>query len=329
VARRFSAELLLAANSVFFCLTITCFICNLFGDIVSPNNKINKERNKKMTETAALPSILIVPDGAPITGANRFLAARVEVDWRKPYKDLLAEANSRNDGDVPSECFPPNYNFRAEFAFEVVRFNTLGVTPEMVRERFEKAGMYPADFYQMMAFVREYRRIAIGAPLLALGSTNESFLKSQESKYWFLRRWWRNWKGKWKRNVAYPCFEYFYNPDDPDPEYQDYGLVRLSNVKGARWKPHCLFLGVHIKRAIDQNLKPLFISREDYLALPDLGDQTKKGLAEDLPFGFRAVDPQGLVFELIRGEDTPQNEWGNVMSLPPPRWRRFYRPEII
>lgn len=269
------------------------------------------------TETES-PSIIVVPEGSSIKGTNRFLAPKIMVDWNVSHEQLLKEADCQTSEVVHDSFFP--YPFQqSEHGFEVVRFDTWGVTPEMVAKKFDDVGMYAADFHQLMTFAKHHRLMLKGAALLAIGRNNKWFLKKQEDRFNFVRKWWRNRRGAWQKQIAYPCLEYF-GEERP-------GRLRLSKGEGG-WKPVNLFLGAYRNDLDHPSWCMLPISRAKYKSLIYQDEMKEGDLEHALPLGtlFKATD--GHVCEIIQGKDTPQGQWGNLMSDPPERYWAHYLPVI-
>jgi hypothetical protein len=73
----------------------------------------------------------------------------------------------------------------------------------------------------------------------------------------------------------------------------------------------------------------LSITRAAYAALPHIRNYTEVDLQEIVPLGFRCKDDENHVRELVAGMDMFACQFAGLLSGPPARGWRVFRPVFI
>jgi hypothetical protein len=158
-----------------------------------------------------------------------------------------------------------------------------------------------------MAFVASKMDTASKDPIIALGSSNEMYLRDIERhKHWMKKLVERITQRTLVIRPAYPIVE-FGHPSN---------RLRLTESSDDGCKSECLFLAVHKKGANDDKLVPMPLTREAYDKLLSMDSlDLCRGAIKDGSVGtlFRADD--GHICKLVRGNDMFQHQWSG-MSVP-------------
>lgn len=259
-------------------------------------------------------TILDVEEGEDIRETNRFLAVTAYVNYGKTLPVLLEEARCNPNAEIDQmTCDGCAINWSPRF--QVVRFGDYPITQERVREQFQIAGLRPATVYELLSFAAQYGSNFNIDPIIALGSSNQSYLQKEERKKCWLRRLWRKLTKASFVKESYPMFEY----------HKAGNLFRLTKGDGG-WQPFCMFLGVYLQKGDDPKLVDLSIGLEDYLALPDITTFPMASMKEimAIPVGTQMKARDGHVLEMVNGLDMFQHQFAG-MSVPE-RGFRHYRP---
>jgi len=272
-----------------------------------------------------LPIHPVSPDGT-IVGLNRFIGPYFNVTNDQTFDELLAEARcplNPWEKKLTPESFLLYVRHPYSVNFTVVHFpyrgygHDYGVSEQLAKETFEKAGLRPATFRELMIFLSHTDDLCDDFDsLVALGSSTAAELFLQ----WESRPWWKkflDWLcGKKKGVPSYAIVEGFRTTDHSR-------CVRLTKGDGC-WKNEKLFLATYIPLPGDENLVPYEITMEAYEALPATADYSEEALKTTVPLGtfFRTND--GRVCQLVAGTDMFAHQHGSL-SIPERGWR-YYRP---
>jgi hypothetical protein len=250
---------------------------------------------------------------AYIREANRYTAISIPVDYSISPEQATTEAKIRiYQNEVYGNLFFFERGNMQQVRFQVVKFETWGVTPKLVRERFAQAQLRPATLREALAYVAKApSRVASGQIqcYVALGSNSRhhDLLAYRDLSWWQRRPAFVG--GAVMPITAYPMVE----------DYGDYWLLRTGRGE-CGWKPHVLFLGVHLP-AKEDHLVPLPITREEYDSLPC---QDEIALTDQSILGFMFRYHEGVVGRVVSGNDLPQLQCASL--CPPVTGIALHRP---